>query len=248
MADYTELYGDGGLDAPDRPMYIYLYPNTDSEYNNCMKGNDIVDAVYDAQTQLFNGGSVDLYKLKRYESGYPELTTNDDLVTDFRSWLKNEDGYSNGAGYNLYGAKGIHLLVHGFSCSTSTAGGEFADNCDSPSAFKRGVIAYTGTCGDTGLRKNSAIQEPVHGFIEFRYDQVYNMTTYDPSSDYPNTGKEHELGAIRDYRISPMLTYHTNEYTNAGDCDGDGTGATGYTTNLTGCTKSAVKKTGNRTC
>lgn len=246
MTNYTDLYSDGGSDAPDRPMYIYLYPNTSDEYSNCSKYSDIASGIYHAQSQLYNWDSVDFYKLKRYESGYPGLSSDDDLVRDFRNWL--QDGDANGAGYDLYAAKGAHVLVHGFSCSTSTAGGEFADDCDSPSAFKRGVVAYTGTCGDSGLRKNSAIQEPIHGFIEFRYEPVYSMTTYDPDTDYPSTGEEHELGEIRDYNISPMLTYHTDEYTNSGDCSGDGTYATGYTQNLTGCTKTAVKETGNRTC
>ena len=131
--------------------------------------------------------------------------------------------------------------------AANTAGGELADTCNNPSAFKRGVMAFTGAaCGGfDGLQRNSAIQEVLHGFI--RFSQIEESALVGGGgSNYD----EHRLGEVRDWEVTPMLTYHANESDqyNEGQCDGDGTTMDGYDQRLTDCTIEAVRQVANNQC
>lgn len=249
--NYDGKYTDG-KECSVRRAYIFLYPNTQRVENYWIdKGDDIPTAIDGAFSQLLNDGAITYYELKRADMSsmdYPDLdfTDTDDLRNKFDPYLKK--GYKNGTGRNLKDHIGIHMLVHYGGCNLNTAGGEHADDCGDPSAFERGVMAFTGSACSafSGLRKNSAIQEPVHGFIN--YDKAVKGTSLVPDGDGPYD--EHRLGEVIDGEVTPMLTYHHNESSlyGEGKCDGDGTTKDGYRQRLTPCTEDAVERTAKNLC
>ncbi len=250
MSGYTSLH-ERGDKCTRRRAYIRLYPNTSYEENYYLsKSDDIPSAIDGAFSSLLSADAVTYYNVQRMNSSsvsYPDLrfSDKDEMKDKFESYL--ETGYKNGIGQNLKNRTGIHMLVHSEGCDLSTAGGEHADDCDSPSAFNRGVMAFTGAACSTfdGLQRNSAIQEPVHGFI--RFSQIKGSALVGGSS---STYDEHRLGEVRDRKVTPMLTYHANESDQygAGTCDGDGTQMDGYDQRLTDCTIEAVRQTSNNQC
>lgn len=247
----------GGYECSKKRMYVMLYPNTSYEEGFLESGDDIPSAIHDAMQQLESYGSISYYSLDRFDTSnynYPDLniSTWEDIRDGFRSFL--EDGSKNGTGTNLKnGYIGSHLLVHSEGCSAddSIAAYEASDSCsDNSSAFSRGVMSWTGSeCNlDSGLRKNSAIQEPLHTFI--RYEDIEGI--HDLTNDNDGTIRrfeEHRLGEVSDFDVTPLLTYHADEDPREkGDCDGDGTSVDGHTQQLTWCTKEAVKLTADNQC
>lgn len=250
MSVYKSLHTGGDV-CTTRRAYIRLYPNTSYEDTYYVgKDDDIPSAIDGAFSTLLSADAVSYYDVQRAQSSaisYPDISfsSKDELRDKFRSYL--ETGSENGTGQNLKDMIGIHMLVHSEGCDLGTAGGEHADYCDDPSAFKRGVMAFTGAaCGGfDGLQRNSAIQEPLHGFI--RFGQIEETALVGGSTSISH---EHRLGEVRDREVTPMLTYHANESDQYGEgtCDGDGTQFEAYDQRLTDCTIEAVRQVANNQC
>lgn len=236
-------------------MNVYLYPNTSTQYSNCEKGTDITSPINTAADDLYNANSVTYYKISRFDAkdySYPKVDTSSrsNIASEFESWLTDGSSTGNETGDNLKSYRGAHVLVHGDSCSTSTAGGEAHDKCtQGGTGFSRGVMAWTGTCSNTGLRKNSAIQETLHMFIRANKDKVNALFGDGDGDGDIDSYDEHTLGVIDafDY-VSPMLTYHADEFEAAGDCKRDSNITEGYRQAITTCTEDAVEYTSNDQC
>ena len=254
---WKDLYKSHSSCTGKRKMYVYLYPNTSSEKSNCEAGTNITSPLYNSAERLLNDDSISYYAIERFEVeeySYPKVDTSsrNTIASEFEDFLKN----SNGTGSNLKSWRGSHVLVHGDSCSVDTAGGEYNDECDDedgsgsyPSAFSRGTMAWTGLCSDTGLRKNSSIQETLHQFI-----RAYQTDVHDALGDGDGDGDidhydEHTLGYVgSDDDVTPMLTYHGDEFDPAGRCIGSSDSPTGYDQRLTTCTVNAVGYTADDQC
>lgn len=230
-----------------------LYPNSASEYSNCGAGTNVTTPLQGACDQLYYANSVSYYDISRFQAenyNYPEVDTSsrDAISTGFKNFLT--DGSRNGTGTNLKDIRGCHLLVHGDNCTTSTSGGEKHDLCsDGGTAFSRGVMMWTGLCSNTGLRKNSAIQETIHSFIRALDDDVKNELGDGNNNGIIDAGDEHTLGVVTSSKyVTPMLTYHVDEFTEAGECKRKSDMVDGYRQTLTSCTEDAVYKTSIDQC
>ncbi|MGM0591176.1 MAG: hypothetical protein ACQETI_06005 [Halobacteriota archaeon] len=253
MAQFVSLV-ESGERCTRRRIHVSLYPNTPDEEAAVASDADIVDALGTALQSLLEHDAITYFELERFEGdegSYPGLTyAESGFIGDFLDWL--EDPEVNGTGTNLYNRLGVHLLVYRNDdqpCDYSHANAEYADDCSggtNPSAFDRGVAAYTPVgCTETDavdLQKNSAIHEVLHPFISHKHPAVESLIDCDNSVESCNIA-EHALGEIRDGEVTPMLTYHVDDVANRGVCRGDGTDPTGYRTSLTVCTKDAVAST-----
>lgn len=248
MGEYV-THHDNGTECSKRRMYVRLYPNTSHEESMSGPGSNVMSAIKSAMDQLYNYDAISHYSLQMFDTdqyGYPDINTYESGWKDrFMNWLDN--GSSNGTGKNLREAYiGVHLFLHSQSCGTNTAGAEYADDCstsDGYSAFSRGVAAWTGAeCVQTDLEAASAIQEPLHCFIQYKRNYVQDLM------GGTNTNHEHALGEVRDFTVTPMLAYHENEVRDEGDCIGDRTEADKYGTTLTSCTKDAVDYISRNQC
>jgi len=246
-------YSNGDTCTDNRRMYVMLYPNTSTEYSNCGSGTTTTSALHGACDQLYYANSVSYYDISRFKAKdyeYPKVDTSsrDNISTQFEAFLT--DGSKNGTGENLKDIRGCHLLVHGDNCSTDTAGGEKNDLCsDDGTAFSRGVMMWTGLCTKTGQRKNSAIQETLHSFIRGLDDDVKPLLGDGNDNGAIDAGDEHTLGIINSSNeVTPMLTYHGEEFTKAGDCERKSDTVDAYKQTLTSCTEDAVYETSIDQC
>lgn len=231
-----------------------MYPNTPNELSPTADDSLISNALIDAGGQLYNAQSITYYEIRHFLAddsayNYPRIdTTDQDKIGDkFLSWLK--DGSANGTGSNLYSIKGCHLLVHGDVCNTETASADASDNRSDAcgeTAFSVGRAAWTGTCSDWGLRKNSAIQESLHLFINDDLQDIRKMMCDGDGDGDTDSYDSHTLGERRDlggvFYVTPMLTYHSGLHDNFNVCGSckDGSQKDGYTQSLTTCTEDAV--------
>lgn len=262
MPHYTKLYERGDECADNRRAYVRLYANNCSEDSYTKAGTNITTAVENAMDQLYNWNAVSYYKIDRFNADasgqpyeHPEANENT-LRDDFDNFLT--DGSSstgNGTGDNLkQNYIGAHTLVHGFDCNTSNAGAALVDcNDHNGTAFRRGAKAWTGaTCsGDSSLAANSVIQEILHTFIRPQQTDVRNMICDASGNGSITHFDDHSLGRIKsDNDVTPYLTYHAAEFSDPCECEcnNNASTATGYTENLTSCTKDAVKAIGNHQC
>lgn len=249
---YHTQYSQGSTCDGNERMYVMLYPNTSNEYSNCGQGTDITSPLNNACDQLYDAGSVVYYDMSRFHAkdyNYPKVNTSsrNKISTEFEAFLT--DGSKNGTGDNLKDIRGCHMLVHSDSCSTDTAGGEANDDCNYPTAFSRGTMAWTGLCSDTGLRQNSSIQECLHQFIRAYQSNVHNLLGDGDGDGDVDHYDEHTLGIIDSYDdVTPMLTYHGEEFTEAGNCKRSSDTVYGYNQTLTSCTEDAVYYTANDQC
>lgn len=255
----------GGSECTTERAYVMIYPNTSYEEDHFLNASDDIPSAIDgALSQLESASAISYYSvdlLDTSECNYPDLqdiSNSDDIRTKFQNYLTTPS--KNGSGTNLKDQYGLHLFVHSNGCTENIAGGEVADkgcytdtdgdgDYDS-SAFSRGVMGWTGAeCQlSSGLRKNSAIQETIHGFI--RYNAI-DYETLCGDSGSPNLYNEHRLGESRYGTVSPLLTYHADEddQYHQGKCDGVGsTRQDSYTQTLTDCTVTAVDQTTNSIC
>lgn len=248
---WKDLYASHSSCNGDRRMHVYLYPNTSSEKSYCEAGTTITSPIYDSADTLYANNSISYYSIERFkvdENKYPSVDTSsrDNILTQFEDFLKN----NNGTGSDLKAYRGAHVLVHGDSCSTDTAGGELHDYCSKGgSSFSRGTMAWTGLCSDTGLRKNSSIQETLHQFIRTGQSDVKSLLGDGDGDDRITPADEHTLGVIDSFGdVTPLLTYHSTEFSEAGSCRRDTDLPTGYAQYLTNCTIDAVNYTANDQC
>lgn len=252
MSLYERQY-NGGIECTKKRVYVRIYPNTSQQDDYWTQpSDDIPQAIDGACSQLLNSNCISYYEVQKAdmsELNYPDISFEDfiDIEDKFGSYLTQ--GWKNGAGTNLKDYIGVHLLVHGEGCNDTVAGAEYADDCNDPSAFSRGVLASTGTaCSlNEGLRKNSAIQETVHCLVRFDYSGISGTSLVGGSTSVYD---EHRLGEVRQNEVSPMLTYHSNESDQygKGDCDGDGSSKDAYEQDLTNCTIKAVNRTADNQC
>lgn len=251
MTVYKSLHS-GGDECTRRRAIVRLYPDSsyvDQYYTN--EQDDIPVALENAFGKLLSADAVSYYDIQVIDTSqvdYPKVRPSSisEAQDEFESYLTT--GWKNGTGQNLKNRIGAHMLVHSEGCNTDVAGGEAADYCpDRPSAFKQGVMAWTGAAcsGFDGLQRNSAIQEAVHQFV--RFGQILGSSLVDGAE---TKYFEHRLGEVRDWKVTPMLTYHANESDQYGEgtCDGDGTQMDGYDQRLTDCTIEAVRQVSNNQC
>lgn len=242
-------------------MRIYLYPNKPAQDSEVDGLSDIVpEALVNALDDVYSFGAIDYYEIFRFRASsneYPRMSSDDSLLIDFRDWLQNDDGQTNGTGKDLKANHvGSHLLVHDFGCKTDHVSAEQANTCNDPSAFVRGVAAWTSvdcTNEGYGIVRNSAIQETFHTFIRYHDKEIYELVNADTQSEKEDHLREHALGMVRDKgsnNITPLLTYHPfdDEYGDIGDCNGPDRTPYLWTQNLTTCTKKAIKYTANDLC
>lgn len=200
--------------------------------------------VYDSDTSIINEFDEYLTSTKTEDQSdcvYPEFSDND-------TW--------NGTGDNLLSIIGCHTLVHDAGCSVDLAaygGTEPYDDptCDnSETSWSTGRTAWSSaTCDDMSQAKASIIQEPLHTFIIAEHPDVKPMLGADNDDTSAEEDiqrfEEHSLGIVDNtssgYRVTPMLTYHDHEFTQAGTCKSDTDTASQNTTSLTSCTKDAVE-------
>lgn len=258
---YDNLH-EGGSECTTERAYIMIYPNTSYEEDHFLQSSDDIPTALDgAFNQLLNANVISYYDISILDTSvakYPDfsnLTDRDTIEKKFQNYLTTDSSQDNGTGTNLKDYKGLHLFVHSSGCNQGMAGGEYADDkCgDSEySAFSRGVMGWTGAECNThdGMRKNSAIQEVVHGFI--RYKGIDRQDLCHDSSNPAKISREHRLGKVNKYgRITPMLTYHDNEsdIVKEGKCEGySGNDNYDFTQTLTSCTETAVEQSANRMC
>lgn len=247
MSHYITHYTGGDRCSDNRDMTIMLYPNSGSSLDNCTKYSEIATALDDAGSSLYSYGSTNYYEIMQFDAeqyGYPEVDTSskDTIISDFRSWLQDGSSTGNDTGYDLYSAIGCHYLVYDASCTENTTGGERHDSCSdyyADPAFTDGVIMFTGVCDDLDLRRNSAVQEALHPFINYGIEDIQTLA---------GNASEHSLGEVDGSGyVTPMLTYWDDEYGINGDCSGQDIGSK-YKQNLTWCTKEAIKKTSRNQC
>lgn len=249
---YHVQYSQGNTCDGNERAYVMLYPNTSNEYSNCGVGTDITSPLNSAFDQLYDARSIVYYDISRFHAkdyNYPNVdtSTRNNISTEFEAFLT--DGSKNGTGENLKDIRGCHMLVHGDSCSTDTAGGEYNDDCNSPTAFSRGTMAWTGLCSDTGLRQNSSIQECLHQFVRAYQSNVQGLLGDGDGDGDVDHYDEHTLGIIDSYDdVTPMLTYHGEEFSKAGTCERSSNTVYGYNQTLTSCTEDAVYYTANDQC
>lgn len=245
---YEPMYSDDQYCGDDAAR-VMVYPNSSYARDECDYGGKISSSLQDAFDQLTSYGSIWNYTICMFDVdkyGYPKIDDSD-LSDNFEDWLTTS--YKNNTGDNLYDNIGIHLLVYSASCSHNTAGGEHADGgdkwCDDEdywSAFSTGVKAWTPVTCFNDLDKNSAIQETIYGFIQYREIDSSLM-----GGDVSTSG-EHKLGHVQGTELTPMLSYHEDTARDQGHCDGDDTNFQSYTQDLTSCTKKAVEQTRKRGC
>lgn len=244
---YDHLYSDGTEGQSSREMYMWVYPNTGAEGDECSKGSDLTqEGLRTACAQILADSSVTYYEIRKFPiTTYGAPNLND--LADFNSWLQNNNGFNNGTGEDLKNRCGVHLLVHGKQCTQANAGGEFADTCDG-TAFDRGVVMWTPANCENEFREASAIQEAIHPFISFNNDDVKKLFNASMNSEH-NATLEHAFGEVRNDTVTPMLTYHLDDgIRDTGDCDGDSTSTTFYGQDLTSCTIDAVGITAEQSC
>lgn len=259
-ASYYESLTSRGTET-EKSMRIYLYANKAGQDSEVDDLTDIVpESLETAMDDVYSFGAIDYYELFRFKADdssyeHPQLSSSDNILVDFRNWLQNDDGMTNGTGKDLKANHdGAHLLVHDFGCDTDYVSAENADSCDYPSAFVRGVAAWTSvdcTNEGHGIVRNSAIQEPFHCFIRYHDQDIYELVNADTSSEQDDHLREHALGKVTDSgsnNITPMLTYHAFDYDQVGDCTGTGQTPYLWTQNLTTCTKKAIELTANDLC
>ena len=267
MGMYNTVYYGGDYQDGDRDMIIQLYPNFPGQLDSVnQKGTTITEPLKQACEELLNYNSIDYYKIEWFnvewdDYNYPEIERNDDdngndvnWGGEFWNYLKNERQYgdpNNGTGSDLTQLRGVHYLVHDWDCEAGLVGGyEGTYSCEGSgsTAFTTGYAMWTSdTCLPNDLERNSAIQEALHPFI------LENEAYYDGDGDGTplyNKNDEHSAGEITSQdRITPMVTYHTNEddVVGEGECAANGD-FDGYTQYLTWCTKKAVKRTASLDC
>lgn len=241
MPKYS-LLTDGGDSYGDVQMYIRVYPNTSNEEGDVDSQFDTVpESLKNACEQLLTYGSIDYYRIYKFNVADSDHYPNTDNNNLFQSWL--EDGSDNGYGEDLSAYSGTHLLVGDYKeCSTSTANAAYVVGCGD-NAFTTGVGAISPLSGcSTAKIKASAVQETLHNFINWESQDVRCLV--DCGFTYDDYQYEHALGERNsNHKTTPLLTYHPS-LNGIGDCSYNGADY-GYTTSLTWCTKEAVKITGN---
>jgi hypothetical protein len=218
----------GGDTSSNRTLKIWQYPNTSDEDNECENGSR--SALEDACEQLLNAWSIDGYTIYiNYD--YPNVDTSgrDAAHSSFQSYLEGKNP-----------PVGVHLLVSGDFQDGESQGGDGTGN----TSFSTWNTAVAGIqYYPKELWMNGVIHESLHSAID---NELSNVNEMGEHGAHGNT--EHDFGKVIDYGdgqdISPMATAYLEEHSGHGDC-ARYVERTGYTTELTSCTKSAVSYTAN---
>lgn len=263
---YHSLYTRGDFCLGDERMIIRLYPNTSNELSHVKAGSTLTSAIRDAADQLYEAGVISYYDIQRFHAEkdshfYPGIPKSEiEGGQSFKDYLLGTSDSGNdyfwcsdGSCDSLKSRLGCHMLVHDYGCNATLASAEGGiDDCSNGgSAFSRGVMAWTSVGCEKGLVRNSGIQEPLHQFIRADQSDVKAMLGDDDGDGESGIDHydEHSLGLVDMYAdVTPMLTYHDNEFYKDGDCWNDKDIANYYTTELTQCTIDAVGYTVRNAC
>lgn len=221
----------GGDTSSNRTLKIWQYPNTSDEDDECE--NESRMALEDTCEQLLNAWSIDGYTIYiNYDHPNVDTSGVDAAHNSFQNYLGGKNP-----------PVGSHLLI-----SKDFQNGESQDgNGTGNTSFSTWNTAVVGIqYYPVALWMNGVIHESLHSAIDSTLSNVHEMGTHGPDSTNGNT--EHDFGKVFDYGdgqdISPMTTGYLEEHSGHGDC-ARYVERTGYSTELTSCTKSAVSYTAN---
>lgn len=239
---FTQLNESSG---PALAVYVYANTNNELDYIKQNGDNDyIMDAWESTLKNYFGGGSIGLISLNRYKheangGNYPNVNGDSyhDYNGSFDSWMSDED--ANGYG-DLTQYSGAHLFIHGNGCSVEHASASDGGDDSDYNSFNVSIQAWSGisSCESENFEIASAIQEPLHTYINYKNDVVQDLLNN--TSDHMD---EHALGQIDNGKVTPLLTYHSDEgYAEKGECDKN-SNPDSWTAELTTCTVDAVHAT-----
>lgn len=222
MGNYTVLESRGNPITADQPLSWYIYPDSNSEENLCE--SPIRTALTHALDQLYDYSAIDYYDLNiNYDHPNVSYSSRGDYLTKFNNWLDSK-GYSSYAGTHLAVENGFY-------------GGK-ADNGTGVSSFNSGRAAVAGVSLYVyPYIKNTVIHEALHPTIDEDLFDVWAMLS---------DGDDHDLGKVYgDGSISPIATSYDDSHARHGECTSNAVYLETYKTELTDCTKEAVKVTAN---
>lgn len=256
MAAYYDVVTSGGDQCSDnRDMYVMLYPNTQNEDSYAQSGTTVTNAIENMANQLLSHGAINYFEIQPFKVDkykHPNLTETEvaNALCHWEEYLRSDDDWclgsdhDNGTGDDLLGIIGVHLLLHNEGdCTTDYVGAGGGDeDCTEGSSFTTGRRARIKVeCANSNLVRNSAMQEPLHQLILETFSGVQQYIS--------DCEDEHALGKIYSDqgKVSPMLTYHSSESNNCGECSSTAS-FNFYSQSLTSCTKDAVGSTAKNKC
>jgi hypothetical protein len=171
------------------------------------------DALVDAAKQLEDHGSITGYSIE-VRTDMPEVAD----WSSFENWREAK-----------YSEHGTHFWLTGsYGEGLANPGSPWTNAWTDPKDAK----IHTVTADYHDFKEELSIQECLHPHL------------FEPDVDDWISVDEHELGGTQytrgSWRVTPMATSYEDSYLNDGDCR-DYYGWTGYTTELSYCTKEAVK-------
>jgi hypothetical protein len=206
-----------GSTSPPGEMDVYVYPNGSSS------NGDKLDRAYQVaknrvQVLVDEGRVPNGCVYKRTDEAGVDVTFQGSCsaMNDFTTWREN----------NGYTETGCHLLV---------AYESIVDGCaDGGESFNKDQSAIVEAPGSGDHFASTVAQEFLHNFIHGKLDCVQNETD--------GSGDEHYLGATNAYGEMTALA-KADKYVKNGDCNDSSW--SGYTPEMTGCTKRSVECTYN---
>lgn len=225
---YDQLYSNSTWNGSSADLNIYLYPNGSDEEGAAV--NVAAPAIQDAAEQLLDNGSIGEYNIYLSDN-QPGLNyqSKSDYYNRFSDWLDREGHLQE---------TGCHLAI----CNYYTGGIADIPRDNGGSSFENGNVAVMGSGGNTTTVEQGSIMEPLHTFIRHDYNDVTALIR--------NEDAFHDFGTIlhSNKQCTPMATGYTgpdSAVTN-GECGNGYWYPDTHTTQLTDCTKKAVKITGDK--
>lgn len=213
MSGDNQLWGSSYSGNGNGILKVYLYPDSSDEDNECR--NAIFYALQGEYGKLLDHDAVSGYEIY-INFTHPQLPYDNvhDYFDAFANWRQN---YHQETGVHM----GVKDSFHRGKANTAEDG--------QTSAWLEARDAVVGLSLGKELFKNVAIQESLHPFITSGY--------------YSGADDDHELGMkTSSGAVTPMATGYEDTAAETGDCWGTYF-HTGYTENITICTKRATKTT-----
>lgn len=217
---YNTLHSGGNIGGTAQ-LIIHLYPNHWGLDDECE--TTIANALDDAGSQMvgYYDSPIDYYEIK-ISYNHPNINGGNrhDYYTNFKNWFFS----------SVYdGVFGVHMGIAGDFSGGFASGGDGSD----PSAFSGdSKPAVMGTMQPAERFKTTAIQECLHPCIDAHL------------VDHLHNGNEHDVGVVYDDgSASPMAAGYVSRTNNNGVCQSGNWWFGFYDTDLTSCTKQAVKET-----
>lgn len=184
------------------------------------KFDSVISSMDNSFNQAYSDGYINGYEIMSYDCTFDRTNwPNKNMQEAFETWLQNHD----------YTKEGLHLVIHDQDsvAPAITKGGRAYDD------FGWGHVSIASSNAATSDR---AVHHALHGFV-----------SKSEVGDLINDGI-HDLGANKEYSYYGGYIYYETPFgdqnnVGEGNCSNAGSTSSGYTDDLTECTKKGLSRT-----